>query len=200
MYNPASEKHAGPCDGCTIWCDGFNAYINQLERRGTSRRSPRRSTQHFAPFSETDRPPSSPLVPVSLWLCVAANFVVIAKGSWEKLNEYARRRGYRFRFLSSAHSDFNKAMGVESTADQQAGRAPPSYNFGGGHMSSDAAGKPVQHISEQGQGLSAFYRDPATGAIYLTYATHCRGVDIVNAGNQLMDMLPFGRAGYDGVM
>lgn len=47
-----------------------------------------------------------------------ANFVVIAKAPLEKLKMFAAKKGWTFRFVSSATSDFNADYGVQFTKEQ----------------------------------------------------------------------------------
>ncbi len=42
------------------------------------------------------------------------------------------------------------------------------------------------------EGISVFYKD-AEGAVYHTYSTHARGIDIVNPTYPFLDLVPKGR-------
>src|SRR5262249_9083283 len=42
------------------------------------------------------------------------------------------------------------------------------------------------------EGISVFYKD-RTGAIFHTYSTYARGIDMVNATYQFLDLVPKGR-------
>ena len=42
------------------------------------------------------------------------------------------------------------------------------------------------------EGISVFYKDK-TGAIFHTYSTYARGIDMVNATYQFLDLVPKGR-------
>ena len=88
--------------------------------------------------------------------------------------------GWTFRWVSSAGSDFNFDFGVsfdpasESKASATTISAPSA--FGG----------------EEAPGLSAFRRGD-DGAIYHTYSTYARGLDMLNGAYQMLDLTSKGR-------
>jgi len=109
-----------------------------------------------------------------------ASFVAISRAPLEKLQAYARRLGWGFKWVSSADSDFNYDYRV-SFAQRDLDEKKPAYNFG-------------THVPEATEmpGASAFYRD-AGGTIYHTYSTYGRGIDILNAAYNWLDIAPKGR-------
>lgn len=106
--------------------------------------------------------------------------VAVSRAPLETLEAFRARMGWRFKWVSSHGSDFNYDMGVSFTPEQiEAGGGP--YNFG-----TIAFGGP------EAPGISVFARDDA-GAVYRTYATYGRGLDMMNAAYQYLDLVPKGR-------
>ena len=106
-------------------------------------------------------------------------FVVISRAPLEKLEAFKRRMGWHFTWASSAPSDFNFDFGASFTAEQiREGSA--IYNY-----------RDVERGPER-EGASAFYRDE-TGAVYHTYSTYARGIDLINTTYNLLDLTAKGR-------
>ncbi len=108
------------------------------------------------------------------------SFVAISRGPLAKLMAFRQRLGWRFPWLSSAATDFNYDFSV-SFRDEERASGTLSYNYG-----------PLTGRSADLPGLSAFYRDPS-GAIFHTYSTYGRGIELANATYQLLDLAPKGR-------
>ena len=109
------------------------------------------------------------------------SFVAISRAPYERLAAYRQRMGWQVKWLSSSRSDFNRDYHVSFTPEeQQSGQAYYNYTTG-----------PVPGSSER-PGISVFYRD-ADGAIYHTYSSYGRGIEIVNAAYQVLDLVPKGR-------
>jgi predicted dithiol-disulfide oxidoreductase (DUF899 family) len=107
-------------------------------------------------------------------------FAAVSRGPLERLRAYAKRLGWNFNWVSSQDSDFNFDFGVSFTKEQvDRGRAP--YNFG----TFNAPGTEMP-------GFSVFEKD-ASGAIYHTYSTYGRGIELANATYQNLDLVPKGR-------
>ena len=106
--------------------------------------------------------------------------VTVSVAALAKLRAYQARMGWRFKWLSSAGSDFNRDFGVSFRADEIASRAP-LYNFG-----SQPFGV------EEAPGVSVFART-GPGEIFLTYQCFSRGLDALNPAYQLLDLVPKGR-------
>jgi predicted dithiol-disulfide oxidoreductase (DUF899 family) len=109
-----------------------------------------------------------------------ATFVAISHAPYQKLQAYAKRLGWSFKWVSSAGSDFNHDYRV-SFAQRELDEKTPSYNFG--------TDSPKQ---TEMPGASAFYKG-GDGAIYHTYSTYGRGIDILNAAYNWLDIAPKGR-------
>jgi predicted dithiol-disulfide oxidoreductase (DUF899 family) len=102
----------------------------------------------------------------------------VSRAPLEKLNQYKRRMGWRFPWVSSLGSDFNFDLQVSFTAEEQADGA--EYNFA-----------PIACPPEELPGISAFVLDD--GAVYHTYSSYARGGDVLTTAYQLLDRAPKGR-------
>ena len=88
--------------------------------------------------------------------------------------------GWKFKWVSSANSDFNYDFYVSFTPEQiRTGNI--FYNYGISKMKID-----------EREGASTFYRD-AKGEVYHTYSTYERGLDMFNLTYHLLDMTAKGR-------
>jgi predicted dithiol-disulfide oxidoreductase (DUF899 family) len=117
-------------------------------------------------------------------------FLCISRGPLERLQAYRQRMGWTFPWVSSAGSDFNFDFDVSQTEEQLAGflqgDLPPVVNQMAAACGTDAAG----YLAE-GPGLSAFALDD--GAVYHTYSTYARGLEIMMGFYPLLDRMPKGR-------
>ena len=105
---------------------------------------------------------------------------VVSRAPFVEIGAFQKRLGWRFKWLSSAGSDFNFDYHVSFTPEEVAsGRK--HYNYG-----------IAEFPSEEGPGLSAFYKD-ANGQVYHTYSTYARGLDILLGAYNFLDMAPKGR-------
>ncbi len=97
-----------------------------------------------------------------------------------KLEAFKRRMGWTFDWVSSGNNDFNYDYGVSFTPEQiDAGQA--KYNYGTTRL-----------YGPELPGISVFYRDE-TGQIFHTYSCYARGLDMMNAAYQYLDLTPLGR-------
>jgi predicted dithiol-disulfide oxidoreductase (DUF899 family) len=106
------------------------------------------------------------------------SFVAVSRAPVEKLEAYRRRLGWEFTWLSSGRNDFNYDYGVSFRPDV---RGEPVYNYG--TLTPGRADR---------EGMSVFYRDE-DGTIYHTYSSYARGIDILNAAYNYVDLVPKGR-------
>lgn len=104
------------------------------------------------------------------------SFVVVSRGPIDRLEAYRRRMGWTFRWVSSLHNDFNFDFGVSFPPDEKA----PKYNH-----------DTLTPYGQEAPGLSAFRCED--GAIYRTYSTYARGLDMLNGAYQLLDITSKGR-------
>lgn len=106
-------------------------------------------------------------------------FVAVSRAPLPDIERFRERMGWRFRWVSSHGTDFNRDFGVTFTADEIA-RGAADYNFGG---------------TTKGQempGVSVFYKDEA-GQLFHTYSTYGRGVEVMMHTYRLLDLTPKGR-------
>ena len=97
--------------------------------------------------------------------------------------DFRRRMGWRFPWFSSHGGSFNEDFGVSVATD------------GSGQYNYEAYAGSEQELP----GLSAFYRD-GNGAVYHTYSTYARGLDILVGAYNFLDIAPLGRnEGDDGL-
>jgi predicted dithiol-disulfide oxidoreductase (DUF899 family) len=106
--------------------------------------------------------------------------VAVSRAPLDKLLSFKRRMGWRFVWVSSGGTDFNRDYGV-SFAKEEAASGEKLYNLG--------TRAPYE---EENPGLSLFYKD-ASGAVYHTYSTYARGLDPLMATYTILDRSPKGR-------
>jgi predicted dithiol-disulfide oxidoreductase (DUF899 family) len=109
-------------------------------------------------------------------------FAVVSRAPFAKLDALRRSVGWNFNWVSSEHSDFNYDFQVSFRADDRA-TGTAEYNY-----APHAANMPSEM-----PGFSAFFKDEA-GAIFHTYSTYGRGIELANSTYQLLDLMPKGRA------
>lgn len=106
-------------------------------------------------------------------------FVAISRAPLATLDAFKRRMGWRFKWVSSAPSDFNFDYNVSfRPAEMSSGSG--YYNYESGERGSDR------------EGASVFYRGE-DGSIYHTYSTYARGIDLLNTTYNFLDLTPKGR-------
>jgi predicted dithiol-disulfide oxidoreductase (DUF899 family) len=107
-------------------------------------------------------------------------FAAVSRAPLAKIEAFRRRMGWTFKWVSSGDSDFNYDYQASFTAAQlQSGTV--FYNY------VDAPAGPADR-----EGISVFYKDEA-GDIFHTYSSYARGIDMLNATYQLLDLTPKGR-------
>jgi predicted dithiol-disulfide oxidoreductase (DUF899 family) len=106
-------------------------------------------------------------------------FVAISRASLATLEAFKRRMGWSFRWVSSGDGEFNYDLGVSFTRDERAAKSG-FYNYRRGEGGKDR------------EGASAFYRDES-GAIFHTYSTYARGIDLLNLTYNVLDLTAKGR-------
>lgn len=115
------------------------------------------------------------------------SFAAVSRVPFQRIDEVRRRMGWTFPWVSSHGSDFNFDFGVSFTPeDMAAGRTV--YNYG-----------EVIRESQDMFGTSIFVqRDD--GAIFHTYSTYRRGVELLMGALNWLDLVPGGRNEKEGVM
>jgi predicted dithiol-disulfide oxidoreductase (DUF899 family) len=106
--------------------------------------------------------------------------VVASRAPLDQIAAFQKRMGWRFKWVSSHGNDFNRDYHVSFTKDEIA-RGAVDYNYG------------MQKFgSEEAPGASVFYQDPS-GAVFHTYSTYGRGLDILIGAYNFLDLVPKGR-------
>ena len=106
--------------------------------------------------------------------------VVISRAPLSELEAYKKRMGWRFKWLSSHGNDFNFDYHVSFTKEDEK-KNKIYYNYTEGEFMMDEL-----------PGLSVFYKDE-DGAIFHTYSTYARGLDILVGTYNFLDLVPKGR-------
>ncbi len=149
----------------------------------------------FDPKTATDKTPyteNAPCAACSFWMDNFERVVVhlahqdvtliaASRAPTDKLDAYRRRMGWTFKWVSVGAGDFNHDYGVTLTA-QEIASGQAQYNYAKTSIS-------VPELP----GISVFYKQPASGAVYHTYSTYSRGVDMLNVGYHYLDLVPKGR-------
>jgi predicted dithiol-disulfide oxidoreductase (DUF899 family) len=163
MFGP---DYTAGCPSCSMIADGFNGFATHL-------------ANHDVELTAVSR---APLL---------------------KLEAYKRRMGWSFPWASSYGGDFNFDFNVSITAEQQlAGSIEYNYRKNGHPINAKDAPPPVVQFAamcgtdastyrRDRPGMSAFVKDD--DAIYHTYSTYARGLDVLWGAYQWLDRAPFGR-------
>ena len=109
-------------------------------------------------------------------------FVVVSRAPLPKIEAFKKRMGWHFKWVSSYGNDFNFDYHVSFTKDEMA-KGKVYYNY---DMNE------AQSTSEEGPGISVFYKD-GTGGIFHTYSAYARGLDILVGSYNYLDLVPKGR-------
>ena len=108
-----------------------------------------------------------------------ASFVAISRAPLAKLTAYEKRMGWSFRWLSSSVDEFSYDYGASFTPEQQEHGGMDNYTM---------VDAPEADIA----GVSVFYKD-TDGRLFHTYSAYARGIDLLNAAYNYIDLLPKGR-------
>jgi len=104
----------------------------------------------------------------------------VSRAPLSQIEAFKKRMGWRFPWASSYGTEFNHDYHVSFTKDERA-TGKVYYNYA-----------ETQFPSEEGPGASVFFKD-ATGAIFHTYSTYARGLDILLGTYNFLDLAPKGR-------
>jgi predicted dithiol-disulfide oxidoreductase (DUF899 family) len=97
-----------------------------------------------------------------------------------KIEAFRKRMGWSFKWVSSGDSDFNYDCHVSFRPEElQSGTV--GYNYT--RMKMNMADR---------EGVSVFCKDDG-GAVYHTYSTYARGIDMLNTAYHYLDLVPKGR-------
>ncbi|MCC6426195.1 MAG: DUF899 domain-containing protein [Phycisphaerales bacterium] len=109
------------------------------------------------------------------------SFTTISKAPLEMLEQFRKRMGWSFPWVSAARSDFGRDFGVSFT-DQELASGTSVYNYNAGPY-------PIRELP----GLSVLFKDSGGGDIYHTYSTFARGLDNFLGMYHYLDITPKGR-------
>jgi predicted dithiol-disulfide oxidoreductase (DUF899 family) len=105
---------------------------------------------------------------------------VVSRAPYAEIAPFKARMGWRFPWVSSFDSDFNRDYHV-SFSKEEVATGEFYYNYG-------KNGFP----SEEAPGISVFAKD-ARGAVFHTYSSYARGGEPFIGAYQFLDMVPKGR-------
>ena len=106
-------------------------------------------------------------------------FVVVSRAPYEQIAAFQKRMGWKFKWVSSYGNDFNHDFHVSFTPEEKAS-GKVEYNY-----------EMTEFPSEEAPGLSAFIKQ--NGAVFHTYSSYARGLDILVGAYNFLDMAPKGR-------
>ncbi len=108
------------------------------------------------------------------------SFTAVSSAPLAEIERFKERMGWKFNWVSSHGTSFNRDFRVSFTEEEvKSGKA--DYNFG-----------PKEIGGTEMPGLSAFAFG-ADGAVYRTYSTYSRGLDVLIGAYNLLDLAPKGR-------
>jgi predicted dithiol-disulfide oxidoreductase (DUF899 family) len=110
-------------------------------------------------------------------------WVAVSRAPLDEIARYKRRMGWSFPWVSSFGSDFNHDFHVSFTEAELA-QPTIAYNF---------EDIPTERGNGELPGLSAFYRDPATGEVFHSYSSYGRGPEELIGTLMILDRAPRGR-------
>ncbi len=106
--------------------------------------------------------------------------LAVSRAPLSEIAAFKRRMGWRFKWVSSYGNDFNHDFHVSFTPDEMA-QGEVYYNYAR-----------REFPSEEAPGLSVFCQDPS-GAVFHTYSTYARGLDMLIGAYTYLDLAPKGR-------
>ena len=105
--------------------------------------------------------------------------LAISRAPLSEIVAFKKRMGWRFKWVSSFGTDFNRDYHVSFMDERTEGKVYYNYTM-------------TEFPSEEGPGASVFYKDPS-GEIFHTYSTFGRGLDILIGTYNFLDLVPKGR-------
>jgi predicted dithiol-disulfide oxidoreductase (DUF899 family) len=106
--------------------------------------------------------------------------VAASRAPLKTLEGYKARMGWRFKWVSSLGSDFNRDYHVSFDADEME-KGEVYYNY-----------QRARFPSTEAPGLSVFAKD-GNGDLFHTYSAYGRGLDILIGAYNWLDLVPKGR-------
>jgi len=105
------------------------------------------------------------------------SFAAISRAPVAKLLAYRERMGWTFDWVSSGANDFNFDYGASFVSDDL---ERPVYNYGS-----------LNPRGPDREGMSVFAKE--NGEVFHTYSSYARGIDLLNAAYNYLDLVPKGR-------
>jgi predicted dithiol-disulfide oxidoreductase (DUF899 family) len=106
--------------------------------------------------------------------------IAVSRAPYSKIEEYKKRMGWNFKWVSSYDNDFNFDYHVSFTPKELSEKkAFYNYNLQDTH-------------SPEREGVSVFYKDTADN-VFHTYSAYARGIDVLNVAYHYLDLVPKGR-------
>jgi predicted dithiol-disulfide oxidoreductase (DUF899 family) len=106
--------------------------------------------------------------------------IAVSRAPIEKVEEFQRRMGWRFKWVSSFGNEFNRDYHVSFSKEEMAEKEV-YYNF-----------KRQFFPAEEGPGISVFYKNE-NGEVFHTYSTYGRGGEPMMGVYTYLDIAPKGR-------
>ncbi|MDB6165852.1 MAG: hypothetical protein JWQ83_992 [Lacunisphaera sp.] len=107
-------------------------------------------------------------------------FAAISHAPLKEILPFKKRMGWNVNWVSAHGNGFNQDFQVSFT-EKEIARGQVDYNYG-----------KMDFPQTEAPGISVFARD-AAGAVYHTYSTYGRGVEVVMTTYDLLDLVPKGR-------
>jgi predicted dithiol-disulfide oxidoreductase (DUF899 family) len=107
-------------------------------------------------------------------------FLAVSRAPLPKLEEFKKRMGWRFNWVSSFGNDFNHDFHVSFTKEERA-KGKVDYNY-----------EMAEFPSEEAPGYSVFYKED-NGEIFHTYSAYARGTEVALGTYNYLDLVPKGR-------
>ena len=108
------------------------------------------------------------------------SMVAVSRAPMKVLEQYKKRMGWDFLWVSSFKNDFNQDYNV-SFSEEEVERGDAYYNY-----------KEKGFPRTEAPGASVFYKDK-DGTIYHTYSVYERGLDMFITAYHYLDIVPKGR-------
>lgn len=106
--------------------------------------------------------------------------IAVSRAPYSKIEEYKKRMGWNFKWVSSYDNDFNFDYHVSFTPKELSEKkAFYNYNLQDTH-------------SPEREGVSVFYKDTADH-VFHTYSAYARGIDVLNVAYHYLELVPKGR-------
>lgn len=107
------------------------------------------------------------------------SFTAVSRATLPEIEAFKKRMGWKFNWVSSFGTDFNRDFHVSFTKGEIAG-GKAIYNFA-----------TIASPPEEAPGASVFYK--SGDEIFHTYSTYARGLDILLPTYNFLDLTPKGR-------